>query len=78
MDFMERLPKYEGKNMIMAVVNWFTKYTHCLPMPHPYTAALVANVFYSKFTDFIGCKQGLCLIGMQFSSVPKRTIRPRD
>jgi hypothetical protein len=45
MDFIEGLPTSGAANCIMVVVDKFTKYAHFLPFKHPYTAAVVANVF---------------------------------
>ncbi|KAJ0599534.1 putative nucleotidyltransferase, Ribonuclease H [Helianthus annuus] len=45
MDFISGLPKIQGKDTIMVVVDRFTKYGHFILLSHPYTAAKVANVF---------------------------------
>jgi hypothetical protein len=45
MDFVEGLPKSQGKDVIMVVVDRFTKYAHFLPLSHPYIVETVAHAF---------------------------------
>lgn len=46
MDFVVGLPKSEGYDVIMVVMDRLTKYVHLVPFSHPYTAAKVALFFF--------------------------------
>ncbi|KAL6185412.1 hypothetical protein ACLB2K_041546 [Fragaria x ananassa] len=48
MDFIDALPKSEGKTTIWVVIDKFTKYAHFIPLSHPYTAASLAQVFIKE------------------------------
>jgi hypothetical protein len=50
LDFVEALPRVNGKTVILSVVNRFSKYCHFIPLAHPYTAASVPQAF---FTDIV-------------------------
>lgn len=47
-DFVEGLPQSGSANCILVVVDSFTKYSHFLPLHHPFTAAAVAKVFLNN------------------------------
>ncbi|KAF0894124.1 hypothetical protein E2562_034692 [Oryza meyeriana var. granulata] len=46
-DFIEALPKVQGKTVILSVVDRFSKYCHFIPLAHPYTAESVAHAFFA-------------------------------
>lgn len=45
MDFITTLPKSEGNNVIMVVVDKPTKYAHLCALSHPFSASIVAATF---------------------------------
>jgi hypothetical protein len=45
MDFIEGLPKSNGFEVILVIVDRYTKYAHFLPLKHPYNATQVAELF---------------------------------
>jgi hypothetical protein len=45
MDFIEVLPKYEGKDTILVVVDKLTKYAHFIAIIHPFTTRTVVQLF---------------------------------
>ena len=42
MDFIKGLPKLEGMDTILVVVDRLAKYAHFLPLKHPFIARTVA------------------------------------
>ena len=54
MDFIEGLPKSQGKDVIMVVVDRFTKYSHFIPLSHPYSVLNVAQSFVDNIIKLHG------------------------
>lgn len=45
MDFIEGLPRLEGKDTIMVIMNRLTKYAHLVGLTHPYQASRIAQAY---------------------------------
>ena len=54
MDFIDGLPKSQGKSCVLVVVDKFTKYGHFLPLAHPFIAATVAKVYFDNIYKLHG------------------------
>jgi hypothetical protein len=54
MDFMEGLPKSEGKDVIMVIVDLFSKYAHCVALSHPYATPIIARAFMDNIYKLHG------------------------
>jgi len=59
MDFIEGLPMSKGYNVIMVIVDRFSKYNHYIPMAHPYTTATVAKAFMENIFKLHGIPQSI-------------------
>jgi hypothetical protein len=64
MDFIEGLPKLEGYNCIIVVVDKFSKYAHFIPLNHPFTSQQVAQVILD--------------VVVRLHGMPKSIISDRD
>lgn len=54
MDFIDGLPQSQGYTVIMVVVDRLLKYSHFIPLKHPYTALTVAKAFVREILRLHG------------------------
>lgn len=54
MDFITGLPKSKGYEAILVVVDRLSKYAHFVPLKHPYTARVIAEVFVKEVVRLHG------------------------
>lgn len=59
MDFIEALPKSEGKDTILVVVDQLTKYAHFIFLTHPYSTQEVARTFLNTMYKLYGMPQDI-------------------
>lgn len=59
MDFIEGLPKSEGREVILLVVDRFTKYSHFVGINHPYTHFHVARIFMDNIYKLHGLPKSI-------------------
>ena len=54
LDFVEGVPKSQGFEVILVVVDQLTKYAYFVPVSHPYTAAKIASLYMSHIFKLHG------------------------
>jgi hypothetical protein len=54
MDFITRLPNFEGKRVIMVIADRLTKYTHFFSLSHPFKASTIATTLIDTFKKLHG------------------------
>ncbi|KAG9450388.1 hypothetical protein H6P81_010353 [Aristolochia fimbriata] len=69
MNFLGGLPRAHRVDTILVVVDRFTKFSHFLPLSHPYTAKQMAKIFTKEIVRLHGFLAQLCLTEIGCSSV---------
>jgi hypothetical protein len=59
MDFIEGLPKSEGCDTILVVVDRYSKYAHFFALRHPFSTATVAQMFLDNVVKLHGTSKSL-------------------
>lgn len=59
MDFNEGLPNSQGRNVIMVVVDRYTKFAHFIAFQHPYNAPKVAQIFFEEVFSLYGLPKSI-------------------
>jgi hypothetical protein len=59
LDFIEALPRVNGKSVILSIVDRFSKYCHFIALGHPYTAESVAQAFFANIVRLHGVSQSM-------------------
>jgi hypothetical protein len=59
LDFIEGLPRSGQANSILVVVGRFSKYIHFLQLSHPFTTAIVAQLFLTNIYKLHGMPQAI-------------------
>jgi hypothetical protein len=54
MDFITRLPKSEGKSVIMVIVDRLTKYAHFCSLSHPFKSSTISTAFMETMQKLHG------------------------
>ena len=61
MDFIQGLPKYGGKTVILVVVDRISKYHHFCALRPPYTTSSIAQIFMDKIFLLHGIPSSIVL-----------------
>ena len=59
MDVIERLPKSQGYDTILVVIDRFTKFGHFIRLTHPFTAKEVAQAFLDNIYKLHGLPESI-------------------
>lgn len=69
-DFIEGLPTSQGENVILVVVDRFSKYAHFVALSHPYIAPQVARLFFGHIFKLHGLPKSIVWVqDVTFTSI---------
>jgi hypothetical protein len=58
-DFIDALPRVQGKTVILSIVERFSKYCHFITLAHMYTAETVAQAFFADIVRLHGVPESI-------------------
>jgi hypothetical protein len=67
LDFIEGLTTSGSTNCVLVIVDKFSKYGHFLPLLHPFTAAIVAQLFLDNVYKLHGMPTAIIQTEIEFS-----------
>lgn len=73
MDFVEGLPRVNGKSVILTVVDRFSKHAHFIALSHPYTATSVAKAFFEAIVRLHGFPRSIVTVTQSSPVMSGRT-----
>jgi len=59
LDFIDGLPKSEGYDVVLVVVDRLSNYDHFVPLKHPYTAKSIADIFLHEIVRLHGFPESM-------------------
>jgi hypothetical protein len=59
LDFIEGFPKSNSYDVLLVVIDRFSKYAHFIPLSHPYSALQVAQAFLNNVYKLHGLPQSI-------------------
>ncbi|XP_057986604.1 uncharacterized protein LOC131171153 [Hevea brasiliensis] len=59
MDFIDGLPPSSGKTSVLVVIDRLSKYAHFLPLSHPYSAKVIAELFVNGVVKYHGMPRSI-------------------
>ena len=59
LDFIEGLPRSQGRDVIMVAMDCLSKYAHFIALPHSYTSASIARLFLDHIFKLHGMPKSI-------------------